>query len=325
MKEIRWGIIGCGDVTEIKSGPGFQKAVNSRLVAVMRRNGELAKDYAQRHGVPKWYDDAQALIQDPEINAVYVATPPAYHKEYTMAAAEAGKAVYVEKPMALNFGECQEMVSFCQARRVPLYVAYYRRSLPRFRKVKELIDNKVVGDIRFVQITHYAQPSESDLVKEQQPWRVDVNMAGGGYFFDMGCHTLDLLDYYFGPIINAQGNASNQAGLYGAEDVVSGSFTFASGVHGTGIWCFSSFQNVERVLLVGSKGQIQFSCFSNEPVLVTASQGEEQLWIENPPHVQQPLIENVVGELLGQRTCPSTGVSGARTNWVMERLMERTD
>src|SRR5687768_17696565 len=124
MKPIRWGIIGCGDVTEVKSGPALQNAEHSRLVAVMRRTGSLARDYAERHGVPRWYDDADALIGDPEVDAVYVATPPDSHKDYTLRAARAGKPVYVEKPMALNFAECQAMVQACRDAGVPLFVAF---------------------------------------------------------------------------------------------------------------------------------------------------------------------------------------------------------
>ena len=139
MSKIGWGIIGCGDVTEVKSGPGFQKANNSELVAVMRRNDELAKDYARRHNVPRWYDDAEKLINDPDVNAVYVATPPSNHKQYTLMAAEAGKPIYVEKPMALNAKECSEMIEACKTAGVPLFVAYYRRALERFLKIKELI------------------------------------------------------------------------------------------------------------------------------------------------------------------------------------------
>ena len=153
MDTVRWGIIGCGNVTEVKSGPGFQKARDSSLVAVMRRNGDLAKDYAQRHSVPKWYDDAQALIDDPDVNAIYIATPPSSHKVYTIMAAQAGKPVYVEKPMALNFAECQEMIGACQEAAVPLFVAYYRRSLARFLKIKELLDAGAIGEVRFVSIT----------------------------------------------------------------------------------------------------------------------------------------------------------------------------
>ena len=105
-KEIAWGIIGVGDVCEIKSGPAFNSIEGSKLVAVMRRNAALAQDYAQRHSVPKWYDDADALINDPEINAIYIATPPDTHQFYTLKAAKAHKIVYVEKPMARNYKEC---------------------------------------------------------------------------------------------------------------------------------------------------------------------------------------------------------------------------
>src|SRR5882757_10269989 len=103
---IRWGIIGCGDVTEVKSGPALQRATGSALVAVMRRDRAKAEDYARRHGVARAYDDAAALIADPDVDAVYVATPPSSHAAYTLAAARAGKPVYVEKPMALSHAEC---------------------------------------------------------------------------------------------------------------------------------------------------------------------------------------------------------------------------
>lgn len=323
MNEIRWGIIGCGDVTEVKSGPAFQKAPNSRLVAVMRRSGELAKDYARRHGVPRWYDNAQALINDPEVNAVYVATPPAFHKEYTLAAAKAGKAVYVEKPMAMTFAECEEMVAYCQKQQVPLYVAYYRRSLPRFLKVKELLDLGAIGEARFVQVTHYQKPSADDRVKERHSWRTDPAIAGGGYFYDLASHTVDLLDFLLGPIEKAGGIAGNQAGLYQAEDIVTGHFSFSSGIQGTGTWCFSAFEDVEEVLIVGTKGKLAFSCLRQAPVVLTTGEGIQEFMIEHPAHVQQPLIEDVVADLLSQGKSPSTGVSGARANWTLEKLCGR--
>lgn len=320
MRQIRWGIIGCGDVTEVKSGPGFQKAAGSRLVAVMRRNGGLARDYAERHGVPRWYDRAADLIADPEVDAVYIATPPASHKEYTLAAARAGKPVYVEKPMALTFAGCQEMLAACQAAGVPLFVAYYRRSLPRFLKVKELLDGKVIGDVRFVQVTHYAAPGDRDRDPQARPWRVDPAIAGGGYFYDMACHTLDLLDFFFGPIVRASGHAANQAGLYEAEDIVAGSFAFAGGVVGSGLWCFSAHAGFEQNLIVGTRGKLTFSTFADDPIRLITAKGEERFALDHPPHVQQPLIEAVTADLLGGPECPSTGHSGARTSWVLEQL-----
>src|SRR5512134_3191204 len=245
METIRWGIIGCGDVTEVKSGPGFQKARHSQLVAVMRRNPALAQDYARRHSVPKWYADAQALIDDPEVDAVYIATPPSSHPEYTLAVARAGKPVYVEKPMALNAVECQEMVAACRAAGTPLFVAYYRRALPRFLKAKELVTGGAIGELRFVEVL--LSQTLTTHPPDQLPWRLRPEIAGGGLFVDLASHTLDFLDFVLGPVNRARGFARNQAGAYPAEDIVSAAFEFENGVQAMGTWCFSSFESADRI------------------------------------------------------------------------------
>lgn len=321
MQTVKWGIIGCGNVTEVKSGPAFQKAKNSNLVAVMRRTGQLAQDYARRHNVPKWYNDASALIHDPDVNAIYVATPPSSHKEYTLLGAQAGKPVYVEKPMALNFAECQQMIDACASAGVPLFVAYYRRALPRFLKIKELVDSGAIGQPRFVEISLYQPPTPQELAGDL-PWRVIPEIAGGGRFVDLASHTLDFLDYVLGPIKQARGFAANQAGLFPAEDVVSAAFAFESGVQGVGSWCFSAFSEVDNTNIVGDKGKISFSTLGVEPVLLTTNRGVTQFPIDNPPHVQQPLIQTVVNNLLGLDVCPSTGRSAARTSWVMDQILQ---
>ena len=321
MKTIRWGIVGCGNVTEVKSGPGFQKAEHSQLVAVMRRNGDLAKDYARRHGVPKWYDDAAKLIDDPEVDAVYVATPPYAHKEYVSMAAAAGKPVYVEKPMALNYSECQEMNRACEAAGVPLWVAYYRRTLPRFLKVKELLDSGAIGDVRFVTVRLYQKPRLDHYDRANLPWRVVPELSGGGIFLDLASHTLDYLDYFLGPITQVGGQASNQAGLYDAEDTVAGSFTFESGVQGTGIWCFAAYAEMDETEIVGSLGKVTFSSFGTEAVRLTRNGNSSEVEVETPSHVQQPLIQTIVDELNGVGSCPSTGISAARTSRVMDQML----
>lgn len=318
MRKIKWGIIGCGDVTEVKSGPGFQKVNNSELVAVMRRNGELAKDYAKRHNVSKWYDDAEKLINDTDVDAVYIAAPPANHKEYTIMAARAGKPVYVEKPMALNTKECEEMIDVCKTAGVPLFVAYYRRALARFLKIKELIDSKTIGDVRFININF------QDVVKESPsnlPWRVDPKISGGGHFVDLASHMLDFLDYVFGPIKQVKGIASNQAKIYPAEDIVTGAFLFENGVHGTGTWCFSSFKRIDHTEIIGDKGKITYSTFDAEPIRLTSENGTMEFKIEYPQHIQQSLIQTVVDDLNGIGKCPSTGYTGMRTTWVMEEML----
>ncbi|MEX0883459.1 MAG: Gfo/Idh/MocA family oxidoreductase, partial [Cyclobacteriaceae bacterium] len=253
-KIVKWGVLGVGDVCEKKSAPAMEKVEGSRLVAVMRRSGEKAKDYARRHQVPKWYDNADALINDPEINAIYIATPPNAHLELTKKAAAAGKPVYVEKPMARNHGECLEMIDVCDKAGLPLFVAYYRRTLPNFLKVKELIDGGAIGEIRYVNIT-INQPSHPDVKEDMKNnWRINPDISGGGYFYDLGSHQLDFMDFLLEPIEEVKGIAANQSGAYQAEDIVSASFRFKNGVLGNGNWCFttSEVSRKDSTVIIGS-------------------------------------------------------------------------
>lgn len=330
LTEVRWGIIGVGDVCEVKSAPAMNLIEGSKLVAVMRRNGELAKDYAMRHGVSKWYDDADQLMNDPEVNAIYIATPPASHEAYTIKAAKAGKPVYVEKPMARTHAECLSMVDACEKEGVPLFTAYYRRSLPNILKIKSLLQQNVIGDVRYVSIVlnKTLQPDILHGIKTPVNWRVDPQVAGGGYFFDLASHQLDILDFLFGPIKDAQGFATNQAKAYSAEDIVVGSFRFENGILGYGNWCFttSSVSSNEVTTIVGSKGQISYACFGDHSVTLEVEGKEKEVMrFDIPKHIQQPLIQTIVDELRGKGASPSTGVSGARTSWVMDRLSKRFD
>lgn len=322
FNKVRWGIVGCGNVTEVKSGPAFQKVKNSELAAVMRRTGDLAEDYAKRHHVSKWYDDAQSLINDPDVDIIYIATPPGAHLEYTIMAAKAGKPVYVEKPMARNYAECQEMIAACKNAGVSLFVAYYRRGHERFLKIKELLDSGVIGEVRMVSSTQYQPVNKEMMDVETLPWRVQPELSGGGLFFDLASHTLDILDFLLGPITSVQGFASNQAGYYKAEDIVTGTYQFESGVHGVGGWCFTAFEYVDENVIIGSKGKITFSTFGHNLVITTA-QGTEEFTFEPPQHVHQPLVETIVKELTGEGgLCPSSGLTGARTSWVMDEMVK---
>jgi predicted dehydrogenase len=319
---ISWGIIGCGDVTEVKSGPGFQKADGSALVAVMRRNGDLAQDYARRHGVRRWYDDAQALINDPGVDAIYVATPPSTHKQYALAAANAGKPVLVEKPMARNYAECEEMVRVCRDANVKLFAAYYRRALPRFLKVKSLLDEGAIGRIRSVDVRYSQGPTDADR-SGQKPWRVIPEIAGAGYFLDLASHTVDLLRFLLGEIVEVEGKSSNLGGLYPAEDLVTSRYVFESGAMGVGSWDFGAEENADRVEIVGSEGTITFATFANVPIALKRTHNSQEFVVPHPPHVHQPLIQTIVDDLRGRGVCPSPGTSGARTSWVLDKMLGR--
>ncbi len=316
---IRWGIIGCGDVTEVKSGPALQKTEGSELVAVMRRSADKARDYAERHQVPRWYSDADELIADPQVNAIYIATPPDSHADYTLRAARAKKPVYVEKPMARTYGECQAMVAACQEADVPLFVAYYRRAMPYFLKVKELLDGGAIGSVHSVHIALHQRPMAID--PQAPPWRIVSEISGGGLFFDLASHQLDLLDFLLGPIATAQGTTANRSGLYAAEDTVSASFSFAAGPTGSGSWSFSASEGRDQIEIFGDKGRITFSTFQFTAIELHNDQRQQSFAIASPDHVQQPLIQTVVDALLGTGTCPSSGESGARASRIMEQII----
>jgi predicted dehydrogenase len=319
---IKWGIIGCGDVTEVKSGPAFSKVKDSELVAVMRRDASLAEDYARRHKVPRFYSNAYDLINDKDINAIYVATPPASHAEYGIASIKAGKPVYIEKPMALNYSECLEINKASEKYGVPVFVAYYRRTLPGFLKVKELVENGEIGKVLFVQIQIFKSPSEDEKTGKL-PWRVDPKVSGAGHFFDLASHQLDYLDYLLGPVQKVKSVALNQAGLYRAEDFVAAEFLFPGNIACSGIWSFGSAPDSSRdiIEIIGDKGSIKFSTFSFENIVLTNNSGRREILNERPEHIQYYLIEKIVQALNGNGIPPSTGISGARTSKVMDEVV----
>jgi 1,5-anhydro-D-fructose reductase (1,5-anhydro-D-mannitol-forming) len=315
---VRWGIIGCGDVTEVKSGPGFRKANGSALVAVMRRDRAKAEDYARRHGVDRVYDRAEDLLADPEVDAVYIATPPASHCDLAVRCASAGKPCLVEKPMARSYDECCRMLEAFRRARVPLWVAYYRRALERFLTVRALLTGGAVGRLTSVHVELFdrlASPNRATA------WRFDPSVAGGGLFLDLGSHAIDLLDFLVGEITAVSGFAVNSGGAYAAEDITAASFQLTGGILGTGLWNFNADRRCDLMTFTGSEGELRTPVFHDGDVVVTRADQSSVYPIRNPPHVHQPLIQSIVDELLGRGRCASTGDSGARASRVMDRCV----
>lgn len=313
MKKIKWGIVGCGDVTEVKSGPAFNKAKNSELIAVMRRDEAKAKDYALRHKVPKWYSNANDLIHDTDVNAVYIATPPSSHEEYAMAVINAGKPVYMEKPMSTDASSAGRMADAAREKGVKLVVAHYRREQPLFKKVKQLLTEKIIGEVRFVRSELYKQSlSEKELLVPKTAWRVDPLIAGGGLFHDLSPHQLDLMYYFFGEPDRASGISINQGGLYRADDLVAGNILFKNGVVFDGIWCFNVAKEDEKDFceIAGEKGKISFSFFEHKLFTLRVNGETENFLFEPLEHVQQPMIEKVVDYFLDEGPNPCSGEEG---------------
>ena len=289
MKILQWGFIGCGEVTEKKSGPAFSDVEGSSVVAVASRHEKNARSYAERHGIPKWYTDAQELIDDPDVNAIYIATPPSSHATYAIMAMKAGKPVYVEKPLAASYEDCARINRVSEETGVPCFVAYYRRYLPYFQKVKDIVDNGVIGKTINVQIRFAVPPRELDYAKNGQlPWRLQPDI-----------------------------------GLYEAEDSVCACFEFEGGLPGSGSWCFVAHESAreDRIEIIGDRGSVSFSVFDYEPIKLHTSEGLETITIPNPPYVQYPIIKSVCEHLQGIGLCECTSVSATPVNWVMDRIL----
>lgn len=324
MKEIGWGFIGCGEVTEKKSGPAFNEVPGSHVVAVMSRNAEKAESYAKRHNIKKWYTDPLELINDPEINAIYIATPPSSHATFAIMAMKAGKPVYIEKPLAASYEDCARINRISELTGVPCFVAYYRRYLPYFQKVKQIIQSGAIGTPANVQIRFSVPPRDLDYKSNGSlPWRLQPDIAGGGYFYDLAPHQLDLIQDIFGVITRAHGYCSNMAKLYKAEDTISACFYFENGLPGSGSWCFVGHQSAkeDRIEVIGEKGMLSFSVYNYSLIQLVTSEGRSSIVVPNPPYVQLPIIRSVIEHLQGIGICECTSVSATPVNWVMDRIL----
>jgi len=317
MDIIKWGIIGCGDVAEVKSGPAFQKTAYSELVAVMRRNRAKAKDFAERHHVPFWYDSVKAVLNHPEINAVYIATPPSTHLEIAKQCLAANKFVYLEKPITIDTKEAKQLAEIVSENN-KIVVAHYRRKLPAFQKVKELLDANSIGKVLFADIQILQSTKASIIAKTDDNWRLKPETSGGGYFHDIAPHQIDLMYHYFGDIKNAQGYATSNKNNKVA-DIVNGIIEFENGVQFRGIWNFMvSEQEVkDECKIYGEKGTITFS-FYGEKVFLNTTDKEEVFSFENPAHVQQPLIEQTVQYFLGNTTNPCSIKDGVEVMKILD-------
>lgn len=295
MADVNWGIIGCGDVTEVKSGPAFAKIEGSTLKAVMRRNAEKAADYAGRHKVAQWYTDADKMMDEAGINAVYIATPPASHQPYALNALNRGLNVYVEKPVTLNAAEARQLAQALQQSKSRLSVAHYRRALPMFLHIKHLLDTKTIGEVRTVQIRMWQSAKPALVANVADNWRVQPELSGGGYFHDLAPHQLDLMLLYFGEPKAYQGYSLNQSGTNPADDHVCGQIVFKNKVVVNGSWCFNVAESeaVDSCEIIGTEGKIAFPFFGKE-VSWHNAEGKQTLTFQHPQHIEQNMITKVI-------------------------------
>lgn len=319
-QEIGWGMIGCGDVTEQKNGPGLYRAEGSRLVGIANRTRSKAEDWVRRHGAGRVYDSVEALLAEPAIDIVYVATTPDCHKKYAVACAEAGKHCYLEKPVALSYAEAEEIQAAFRKSGTKIFVAHYRRGMTRYKEIKKLLESGVIGTVRGMQILRtQKQTAEERLPDAEKPWRVRAGVSGGSHFFEGDIHMLDLADYLIGPAADYKLEASNETGFYQGADVVSLSAYTESGVMLSGLWCYAAYRELDQVLIFGDGGSISFQYGQNDgPVKVETEEGVRELRPFVHENIGTEQIQDIVNELLGKGHCSSTLVSAMRSLRIAE-------
>ncbi|MGY5351040.1 Gfo/Idh/MocA family protein [Wenyingzhuangia sp. IMCC45533] len=324
MKKIHWGIVGVGNVCEVKSAPAMYKLNNSTLEIVMRRDAQKAKAYALKHHVENWTTDAEEVINNPNVNAVYIATPPKYHKQYALKVAKAGKACYIEKPMAITHEECLEITKAFKDKQLPLFVAYYRTCLPNFLKVKELLHQNTIGKVLHVKVDLTKPLDMKDENYDARNWRVNPKMAGDGYFYDLGSHQLNILEFLIGEIDYVQGIATNQSNIYESNDVVTANILFKNNVVANCFWAFNTGvqERIDSLEIHGSHGKIELACFNDSPIIVIDKNGKITSYnIPYPEHVQMPIINAINNDLLNNTNHTySSGKVASRTQYWLEQI-----
>ena len=320
---VNWGIIGCGDVCEVKSGPAFNKVDNSKLVAVMRRNPDKAKDFARRHGVPKYYSDADELINDKEVNAIYIATPPSSHESYLEMTLKAGKPVYVEKPVTINAASLERMIEMEKLYDCKVSVAHYRRGLPLFNKIKQLVNEGAIGKVKLILLRTLQPPVSKIITQTEDNWRINPEISGGGFFHDLSPHQLDIMCWIFGTPQQVYVQVANQGKLYNAPDLTMVQLAFVNDIYFNGVWDFnvSEAATADSCEIIGDKGAIRFSFFRVSTIELTTTAGTETLELEYPPNIQQPHINNVVRFFRGEDVNPCTLQDALVTMRVMDKAV----
>ncbi|MEO9474499.1 MAG: Gfo/Idh/MocA family oxidoreductase [Cyclobacteriaceae bacterium] len=304
--KVKWGIIGCGDVCEVKSGPAFNKVPNSELVAVMRRNAEKAEDYAKRHHVPGFYADAEDLIRDPNINAIYIATPPSSHEEYAIKSILAGKPVYIEKPLTTEAASSERILQAAKERGVKVTGAYYRRRLPLFEKAKSIVSDGILGNILQVNIKLLLPPTHNGIAQTETNWRVDPDVSGGGLFHDLAPHMLDIIYWIFGKPLTYEGKSFNQSDAYSAPDYTVLTASFAPKMAMNACWAFNvnELSREDTCQIIGTKGHITFPFFAASELTISTNNVEEVETFQNPENIQLNMIRDTVKYFKGEGENP---------------------
>jgi predicted dehydrogenase len=319
MEKIRWGFIGAGDVVETKSGAAFDIPDKSEIYAICRRDLDKAKSSAEKFGANKYYDGVDNLLADDSVDAVYIATPPGLHLKQAQKCCAAGKPTYIEKPLARNYDEARQIVEMYAQAKVPLFVAHYRRALPRFIKIKSLLTEQTIGEITEVDfhIDRRFKAEDANL------WRYNISLSGGGKFYDIAPHSIDILVYLLGDFAEINSFATNHYAAYKAEDVVVMNFKSVGGILGSANFNSISLWKEDKCVIYGTEGRLTFSMHDDDTIKIETAGKTEKISLPDPPLIQAKMVAEVVEELrTGQRQHTCHGDDALETYRIMDEALK---
>lgn len=289
---IGWGLIGCGDISRKRVAPALRDTAGCELVAVSRGRAELAADFAREFGARRWYSNWRELLTDAAVDAVYIATPVDLHAEQAIAAAEAGRHILCEKPMALTTAQCDRMIDACQANGVKLGIAYYRHFYPVIRRMKELIASGEIGTPVLTQINAFEMFNPPPGAERH--WLLEPERSGGGPMMDFGCHRIEVLLNLLGPLVEVWSQHTTAALTRQVEDTSLAGFRTAAGAIASLTVTHAAWEPQDTLVLFGRLGSLHVAALNLGQLIVRTAGGER---VEShPPHpnIHQPLIEDFV-------------------------------
>jgi predicted dehydrogenase len=319
-KRVAWGLIGAGDIARKRVAAALRDAPSSRLVAISRARSELAEEFARAFGVPRWYGDWRELVADREVDAVYIATPVYVHAEQAIAAANAGKHVLCEKPMAMSVAECDRIIAACRANGVALSVAYYRHFYPVIARIKTILASGQIGAPVVAQIDAFEEFKPS--AGYPRAWLLRKSESGGGPMMDFGCHRLEVLLDIFGPVQRVTSLVSNAILSREVEDTAIASLQFARGVCATVTVTHAAQEPRDSVSIFATRGSLHIkSLNTGELTSITGSVPRVE---SHPPaaNIHQPLVEDFVDALLNGRAPAVGGDIGRAVAQLEEQIYE---
>ena len=321
MEKLRWGLIGCGDISRKRVAPAIKDLDQCELVAVARANYTKAESFTKEFSAKRWYKEWQDLINDDEIDAVYLATPVYLHAEQTIAAAKAGKHVLCEKPMALNAKYCERMIETCKEHNVTLGVAYYRHFYPVINRVKEIISSGEIGEPTVVEIQAFEWFDRKP--GEPRYWLLEKEKSGGGPMMDFGCHRIEVLQHLFGKVKEIQSQLFNIHFNREVEDTAYVSLLFENNTQAIIRVTHAAYEARDTLDIFGTKGSIHIPVLNGGAITIKTEKDERT---ENHPpnkNVHQPLIEDFTNAVLENRTPVVNGYVGREVNLILDDIYNR--